>query len=166
MDLMVKLDAVNMDVFQRILASYQAGVAQAQPAQPVPEVQPAAPVPMAVPPHVAAHQPSYPPRGNTPQTNYQNPTYPGYSNGYPPSNAPQAAPYSTGGSVLPPHLQNLPDDQKAMIAQVLSMTPDQINALPPTERNSIIQLVRPCGLFRQRNSILIYPFQRATLGFQ
>jgi len=62
--------------------------------------------------------------------------------------------------VLPPHLQNLPEDQKvtpfllrcqtrkvtralqAMLVRVLSMTPEQINMLAPAERASIMQLVR------------------------
>jgi cleavage stimulation factor subunit 2 len=43
---------------------------------------------------------------------------------------------------LPEALASIPDDQKALIIRVLSMTPDQINQLPPAERSNIIQLVR------------------------
>jgi len=153
MDLMVKLNAVNMDVFQRILASYGAAQASAGPAQaPVPQPQPVAQPAAAIPQHLAPQQaPQQAPfqQGGTPQPSYPSTAYPAYPNGYQtqiPPQPPQPAPYSSGSTGIPAHLEGLPDDQKAMIAQVLSMTSEQINALPPAERSSIIQL-------------------RATLGF-
>ena len=36
----------------------------------------------------------------------------------------------------------MPDDQKAIIVRVISMTPEQISQLPATERTNVIQLVR------------------------
>ncbi|KZF24526.1 hypothetical protein L228DRAFT_281590 [Xylona heveae TC161] len=40
----------------------------------------------------------------------------------------------------PPALAAFPPEQKALIQQVLSMTPDQLQALPPLERAQIMQL--------------------------
>jgi hypothetical protein len=37
-----------------------------------------------------------------------------------------------------------------MLMQMLALSPEQINALPPTERDSIQQLVRPATLSRIR----------------
>ncbi|KAK0192385.1 hypothetical protein F5146DRAFT_1039586 [Armillaria mellea] len=37
---------------------------------------------------------------------------------------------------------------QAMIMHVIQMTPEQINALGPTERASVLQLVSPCHLYR------------------
>ena len=82
---------------------------------------------------------------------------------------------------LPPHLQNLPEDQKvrpfsplvpnrevtcvsqAMLMKVLTMTPEQINMLAPSERASIMQLVRIYSLRRLLGVLHDY-FQRASIG--
>ncbi|SNX83821.1 related to Cleavage stimulation factor [Melanopsichium pennsylvanicum] len=41
--------------------------------------------------------------------------------------------------------QNLPEEQKALLMQVLQLTPDQINALPPDQKASIMQLKAQFG---------------------
>ncbi|KAK0470029.1 uncharacterized protein EV420DRAFT_1634423 [Desarmillaria tabescens] len=107
--LMVTMDAVDIDVFQRILAEY--GQQQAQLAPPPPVVTP---TPTPTPP---VPQPTY----SQPQ-----PSYPAYA----------------GQQPAPPLdiLATIPDDQKAMIMHVIQMTPEQINALGPTERASVLQL--------------------------
>lgn len=46
------------------------------------------------------------------------------------------------GGGLTETLASIPEDQKAMIMRVISMTPEQIGQLPPQERASIVQLVR------------------------
>lgn len=58
-----------------------------------------------------------------------------------------------------------------MIMRVIAMTPDQINMLPPTERASIIQLVKNISLISLDLIVLIliepvlqHALQRATLG--
>lgn len=55
--------------------------------------------------------------------------------------------------------------------RVIAMTPDQINMLPPTERASIIQLVKNISLISLDLIVLIliepvlqHSLQRATLG--
>ncbi|KAK0473782.1 hypothetical protein IW261DRAFT_1610947 [Armillaria novae-zelandiae] len=111
--LMVSMDAVDIDVFQRILAEY--GQQQAQ-TQPVVTPVPTPPVP----------QPAY---NQPPQ-----PVHSGY--GVQQSYAqPQPAPAQPMDI-----LAAIPDEQKAMIMHVIQMTPEQINALGPTERASVLQL--------------------------
>lgn len=53
-----------------------------------------------------------------------------------------AGPGGGGGGGLPEAFASIPDDQKAMIVRVISMTSEQIGQLPPQERASIVQLVR------------------------
>jgi len=65
---------------------------------------------------------------------------------------------------LPETLASIPDDQKAMIMRVISMTPEQIALLPPQERASIIQLVRISNIQCASMLMLILVSQRATLG--
>lgn len=69
---------------------------------------------------------------------------------YPQSVPPMPMPMGTGvgvgggaGGGLPEMLASIPDDQKAMIMRVISMTPEEIGQLPLQERASIVQLVRP-----------------------
>ncbi|EIW87390.1 hypothetical protein CONPUDRAFT_161934 [Coniophora puteana RWD-64-598 SS2] len=50
------------------------------------------------------------------------------------------------GGALPENLAALPDEQKAMIARIIAMTPEQINMLPQAERASIVQLRATLGL--------------------
>ena len=119
--------------------------------------------------------PTPPPTAGYPQSSgYQG--YPGYPPppahapaGYPPMSAYGApnVPPVTGGTPLPPALPdalaNIPEEQKALIYRVLSMTPEQINVLPPHERNTYLQIVSPLSdgfLVSCRFTAI----QRASLG--
>ncbi|KAF8146495.1 hypothetical protein K438DRAFT_1869282 [Mycena galopus ATCC 62051] len=154
--LMVSMNAINFDVFQKTLSDY--GAANAQAAQaPVP-----APVPLsAVPAHL---QPTSQPnsRTNTPPTQLPYQNQPG-GYGYPPANrGPPGGGYNGGYSSTPPTGYNtppprpaapvpdalaaFPEDQRQMIMGVLAMTPEQINGLPPSDRASIMQLRATLGL--------------------
>ncbi|KAJ7663032.1 hypothetical protein B0H17DRAFT_310888 [Mycena rosella] len=149
--LMVSMNAINIDVFQKILSDY--GAAQAAQAAPAPL--------SAIPPHV--QPPSQPhSRTNTPpmQNPYQNQPQGGY--GQPPPNQGYGrGGYNTGFSPAPPagygppparpatampDVSSFPEEQRQMIMGLLAMTPEQINNLPPADRASIMQV-------------------RATLGF-
>lgn len=80
----------------------------------------------------------------------QGPPHMGY--GQPPMQAPydgmHSGPY---GGPPPPQQQqggqvnNLPDDQRALLEEVLKLTPDQIAALPPDQREGIMQLKASLG---------------------
>ncbi|KAJ6579529.1 hypothetical protein DFH09DRAFT_1146833 [Mycena vulgaris] len=149
--LMVSMNAINFEVFQKTLSDY--GAAQAAQA-PVP-----APVPLsAVPTHL---QPSSQPHSRTNTPPMQNP-YPQSGYGQPPPNQaygrapPAPAGYNAGFPPTQPagyaprppafDMTAFPEDQRQMIMGVLAMTSEQINALPPADRAGIMQL-------------------RATLGF-
>ncbi|KAJ6544169.1 hypothetical protein B0H19DRAFT_1169816 [Mycena capillaripes] len=152
--LMVSMNAINFDVFQKTLSDY--GAANAQPAQapPVP-----APVPLsAVPPHLqSSSQPHS--RTNTPPTHlpYQNQPQGAY--GYPPAGRGPAPGGYNGGfnpsygtppprpaAAIPDALAAIPEDQRQMIMGVLSLTPEQINQLAPADRANIIQLRATLGV--------------------
>ncbi|EAU92212.2 hypothetical protein CC1G_10098 [Coprinopsis cinerea okayama7 len=64
--------------------------------------------------------------------------------GYPPPQHAQPTPAPQPAASMPPGLAEtlaaIPDDQKALIYRVISMTPEQINALPPQERSTYIQI--------------------------
>ncbi|KIJ66569.1 hypothetical protein HYDPIDRAFT_129553 [Hydnomerulius pinastri MD-312] len=156
--LMVKMNAVDVQVLQKTLTMYSANMPPPSapstsqiPSQP-PPMQPASAVPLQfsqyrtptpqtnTPPHYNGH-------GHTPQPPNQG-AYMGQghytgSSGYdtPPAAAPQMS-----GAMLPDALASIPEEQKAMIMRVIAMTPEQINLLPPTERSSIIQLRATLGL--------------------
>ncbi|KAF9218546.1 hypothetical protein BS17DRAFT_791168 [Gyrodon lividus] len=156
--LMVKMNAVDVQVLQKTLAAYSANMPppSAPPTSQTPAqallIQPAS----AVPPHFSQYRtptpqthtpPHYNGHGHTPpsqgpymgqmQGHYAGPS--GY--GTLPTAAPQM-----GGNVLPDVLASIPEEQKAMIMRVIAMTPEQINMLPPTERSGIIQLRTTLGL--------------------
>ncbi|PFH47588.1 hypothetical protein AMATHDRAFT_42841 [Amanita thiersii Skay4041] len=69
----------------------------------------------------------------------------GYGGLAPPGPGPQTQ-QAPGGVVLPEALANIPEDQKAIIMRVLSMSPEQINMLNPTERATYIQLRATLGV--------------------
>ncbi|TFK40680.1 hypothetical protein BDQ12DRAFT_679850 [Crucibulum laeve] len=97
-----------------------------QQPQPVPGIQPppmSAPPPSAMFPHHQQPMPGMPPM----------PSY--YRPPPQPSQQPQAPPPQQS-SVTP----EISESQRSMVMQVLSLTPDQINALPETERQAILQL--------------------------
>jgi len=159
---MVNINAVNMDVVQKTLAGYGAlpGAAPAAQAAIAPVAPPVAPVitPVpAIPPHMALPPPA---RGGTPTypphpPAYAQPPYavqvPGPSGyGALPQHAPvyaappPAAPAPPPG--IPSALASIPEDQKALIMKVISMTRDEIYQLPYDQRNNIIQLRATLGL--------------------
>ncbi|KAH8111875.1 hypothetical protein DFH11DRAFT_1610440 [Phellopilus nigrolimitatus] len=160
--LMVKLGIVNLEVLQKTLVTYSAP-AQAAPPQTVPAASAAALVQAQT---QAAYRPTPPPAGQTPAY----PPFPGYppQNGYagqyahvppsqpypalgapqyqqPPRGPPAPAQAPPGAGVLGA-LGSVPDEQKEMIMRVISMTPEQVNRLPPQERAITIQLRATLGL--------------------
>ncbi|KLO06927.1 hypothetical protein SCHPADRAFT_909942 [Schizopora paradoxa] len=79
-----------------------------------------------------------PPPAPTPPFHQQPPPQPvGYGAHAPPPPAPPA---------LPEAFAHLPEDQKATIRHVISMTPQQVQQLPPAERSGIMQLRATLGL--------------------
>ncbi|KAJ7499657.1 hypothetical protein FB451DRAFT_1206114 [Mycena latifolia] len=150
--LMVSVNAINVDVFQKILSDY--GAAQAAQAAPAPL--------SAIPSHV---QPSSQPNSRTgtpPMHNpYQNQPQGGYSQPPPNQGYGRAPPAGYNGgfnspagygtpparpAAAMPDVSSFPEEQRQMIMGLLAMTPEQINNLPPADRASIMQV-------------------RATLGF-
>ncbi|KAI0323050.1 hypothetical protein OF83DRAFT_1167075 [Amylostereum chailletii] len=144
--LMVKMNAINVDVLQHTL-THQNG----------PPPAPALPAPSVLPPHL--HQ--QPTRGNTPQSSTPPPTaysqppqhevatsYDAYTNGpvlhtTPFHSVPQQVILSAPSpqiSTLPETFGHLPEEQKTMILHILNMTPEQVASLPPTERATYMQL--------------------------
>ncbi|KAF9011878.1 hypothetical protein BDQ17DRAFT_1537699 [Cyathus striatus] len=99
------------------------------PAQPLSAPPMSAPPASALYPH---HQPPHP--GMPPMPQYYRPP--------PPTTTASPAPpaQQPPPSQPTPNIPNISDTQKSMLMQVLSMTPDQITALPETERNAIMQL--------------------------
>ncbi|WVO15169.1 hypothetical protein L204_102813 [Cryptococcus depauperatus] len=81
----------------------------------------------------------YPPYGSAPSV----PSYPPVT-APPPNPTPIPAPPASGMASLPPSAQaalsTLPSEQQQMLIQVLQLSPDQITALDPTQRASVIQL--------------------------
>ncbi|KAF8607257.1 hypothetical protein BDV93DRAFT_603886 [Ceratobasidium sp. AG-I] len=119
---MLMTNVVDPAVLQKMLPG---GTAQPAPA-PAPVPPPVAQAPP-IPPPVNQYPPNYyapPPPAPAPVPQY--PTYQA-----PPPAAP-APPASALSSMSP--------QQQAMINQVLSLTPDQINGLPANERAAIMQL--------------------------
>ncbi|RXW13455.1 hypothetical protein EST38_g12399 [Candolleomyces aberdarensis] len=85
---------------------------------------------------------AYPPPGppGPPASSYHG--YPGYP---PPPAAPPPAP-----AAIPPGLAEtlaaIPEDQKQLVITVISMTPEQILALPPQERATYVQIRATFGI--------------------
>lgn len=84
------------------------------------------------------------PDANVPQP----PLQPEYSG--PPPNTYHAPPPSIPQSSMPPpppqnDLSHLPEDQRALLQEVLRLTPDQIAALPPDQQEGIRQLKASLG---------------------
>ncbi|KIL71266.1 hypothetical protein M378DRAFT_207180 [Amanita muscaria Koide BX008] len=174
--LMVSMNAINIEVFHKVLADYSAIAATAQPTAGPAAVPTPAPVPVpAIPPHLQPQAqyrnmtpPTIPtayPNGNStsqpysygqphppPQQvggpGYAGYTQSGYPGAYPPYSAQQSSPTppTNATPALPETLAHIPEDQKAIIMRVLSMTPEQINVLPPAERSTYIQLRATLGV--------------------
>ncbi|EJC98647.1 uncharacterized protein FOMMEDRAFT_161474 [Fomitiporia mediterranea MF3/22] len=169
--LMVKMGIVNLEVLQKTLSSYAAPASNQTAPPPVPTI-PAHLIPSQSQPQaqVQAHQPPYghqptPPPAVAPYP--LNPTapapqYPGYAqNGgytgqqqqqqyggqqHPTQQQPAVGQTSGPNAAMLGALGNIPDDQREMIMRVISMTPDQINRLPPQDRAITIQLRTTLGL--------------------
>lgn len=149
---MTKMNAINGEVTQKTLATFgtlQNGVSP-------PASAPAA----AIPPHMTP-QPS---RGGTPlyptppPISYPAQAAPSNYLTYPTGGMPQPQPNAYGTPsqayaapqptvpAIPDALAAMPEEQRAMIMSVISMTQDQINRLPPAERASVIQLRTSLGV--------------------
>ncbi|KAG1846192.1 hypothetical protein DFJ58DRAFT_799352 [Suillus subalutaceus] len=161
--LMVKMNAVDVQVLQKTLTAYSTSIQQQQPQNAGPSTAPAIQPASAIPPHLQQYRTPTPQSQTPPHVPSHTPTPPHYPNGHgqgPQQNFGYGAPsqygvqggYSTpqqapiGGGMIPDALASIPDEQKAMIMRVIAMTSDQINMLPPTERASIIQLRATLGL--------------------
>ncbi|GAC97449.1 RNA recognition motif containing protein [Pseudozyma hubeiensis SY62] len=137
---MLMMNVVDPDILQRILAASGAvpGAAPAPPASVPPhmQAQPGANNGSATPPQHYGNPPGsrYPPQARPPPAPYAQPGYGGQ---------PAAAPANDPAAALAG--QNLPEEQKALLMQVLQLTPDQINALPPDQKASILQLKAQFG---------------------
>ncbi|KAG1822400.1 hinge domain of cleavage stimulation factor subunit 2-domain-containing protein [Suillus variegatus] len=131
---------VDQSVLQRMLqATAGSGAApgpgipqQSPPPNAIPAPQPHMPPPMSGPPPASTAPPSMFPHQQPPP---HMPAPPPQQSWYRP---PQHA-------VPPPHSAPMPDlnidpAQRQMLMQVLSLTPDQINGLPPSEREAIQNL--------------------------
>ncbi|KAH9948179.1 hypothetical protein B0H21DRAFT_255586 [Amylocystis lapponica] len=155
MAVMVNINAVNMEVVQRTLATYGASSSVQPPAPALSSVPTPAP---AIPPHLIPQAP----RGTTPTypPQLQPPAYPQAA--YPPHAGPSHAPYGAQPapvhgysthqpppvptSIIPDALASIPDEQKALIMRVISMTREEIYQLPYSERDNIIKLRATLGL--------------------
>ncbi|KAJ7062882.1 hypothetical protein C8F01DRAFT_1251682 [Mycena amicta] len=150
--LMVSMNAIDIDVFQKTLASHSA---------PAPAVPPAPSPLSAIPPHLQPSsrtntppvQQPYPQHyGGYPNAPSHTPTppnaYPGYSGYAPPAvPTPPPPPQRPAPPTIPDAMfAGMSEEQKQMLVSVLSMTPEQINALPPSDRTHVIQLRATLGL--------------------
>ncbi|KAF9076549.1 hypothetical protein BDP27DRAFT_1313530 [Rhodocollybia butyracea] len=118
MTLMVSMNAVNFEVFQVCTCSV-CSIAAA----PAPTMH-------------GHYRPASTPTQPTQPYNYSAIQQPLPSSGY----------SSQVPAINPAVLAAIPDDQRAMVMQVLSMTPEQINMLPPQNRASIMELRATLGL--------------------
>ncbi|TRM65875.1 hypothetical protein BD626DRAFT_486097 [Schizophyllum amplum] len=131
--LMVSMNAIDIEVFQRTLTTL--GPTGMGPQDPIPPAVP--PVASAIPPYVQPHteyRTTTPPYAPQPQA---------YANGQAPTPQAYTNPAASGVVNI---LASIPDDQKALVVQLLSMTPEQISALPPNERANVMQLRATLGL--------------------
>ncbi|KAI0767258.1 hypothetical protein C8Q74DRAFT_1279226 [Fomes fomentarius] len=125
-------------------------------------------------PQPSMYPPSIPPPSHTPVHHPTPPLPPPHMYGQPPPQMP--SPYYRGpppGQAVPPHPQqlpppgmpppgplmppaaptpqpnlpeNFPDQQRQMLMQVLGLSQEQLNSLPPAEREAIMQLQRQFGM--------------------
>ncbi|CEL59015.1 Cleavage stimulation factor subunit 2 OS=Mus musculus GN=Cstf2 PE=1 SV=2 [Rhizoctonia solani AG-1 IB] len=127
---MLTAEVVDPAVLQKMLA----GGAAPPPQQQAPLHPPPVPAPVPAPVPQNQYQQGYygaPPQGVPPMPPNQ-----AYQSYQPPAPAPPQA---------PPAFQAVSPEQQAMIQQVLSLTPEQINGLPPNERAAIMQLRSQLG---------------------
>jgi cleavage stimulation factor subunit 2 len=115
---MLMMNVVDATILQRILTTSGALGPDAVNLPPAAQAPPVAPQPNFVRPPPMVGNPAY--------------------QGPPPSSAPPSA-------AAKPDLSHLPPDQRALLEQVLDLTPDQIAALPPDQREGIQQLKASLG---------------------
>lgn len=176
MSLMVTMNAVNIDVFQKTLAEYgnKSAVTPtpkynlSSVGQPSNSSTSVLALPARLQPQTQQYRTATPP--SQPFSGYMNgqaplpfnqsysqptPTYPAANTGYGYAQPQPTHSYTDYGAqaplpgntgVLPDALAAIPEEQKALIMRVITMTPDQINALPPSERQTYIQLRAHLGV--------------------
>ncbi|KAF8643192.1 hypothetical protein AX16_009169 [Volvariella volvacea WC 439] len=195
MSLMVNMNAVNVEVCQRILSDYSASTAPLPSTMDAAGPPPiAAPVP-AIPPHLqpSSYRNATPPTSGTPPAHptppqgyptppYTNGQYPpapagypapqhGYNYGQPPTGYPSyppsyPPPQQPAPSVTPSPeiLASIPQDQRELLMRVISMSSEEINRLPPSERSTYIQLVRSFYLISM-TSLTQMVIAESTFGY-
>ncbi|KAG8692461.1 hypothetical protein FRC08_009763 [Ceratobasidium sp. 394] len=126
---MLMTNVVDPAVLQKMLPGGTAQPPAAQAPVPAPVPPPSAPP---IPPPVNQYPPNY---YSAPPPPIPTPSYPQYQAPPPPVPAPAA-----------PQAPTLSPQQQAMIQQVLSLTPEQINGLPANERAAIMQLRNQLGV--------------------
>ncbi|KIJ38685.1 hypothetical protein M422DRAFT_33115 [Sphaerobolus stellatus SS14] len=154
---------VDPAILHRMIAATTNSTSSAPPPPPVhqaPPIHAHHPVPVAaapppLPPHLMPpphSQSPYAPPPNQGQGMYGNPPPPPM--GYPPPPSAQGGYYTQPSqhvNTAPPPpapsappaadpASSIPHDQRAMLVQMLALTPEQINALPPEQRQAIQQL--------------------------
>ncbi|KAF5352626.1 hypothetical protein D9756_006266 [Leucocoprinus leucothites] len=102
-------------------------------------------------PQPGGSTPGYASYGAQPQPQPGYPSYPpqaGPSPGYsaPPPSAAAGGRSQSGSAVRPDMLTAFPEDQKALIMHVVSMTSEQLNSLPPEQRNTYMQIRATLGI--------------------
>ncbi|KAG9019144.1 hypothetical protein FRB90_005981 [Tulasnella sp. 427] len=123
---------IDPSTLQRMLAS--SNQTSAPPPAPAAPTYRAPPPAAPLPPPAAPTQPPYYEGVGVPPA----PPAPTYPASFPPSTVPRVP--APAAPPAPSAAANIPEDQKAMLLQILSLTPEQINALPPTERATVQQL--------------------------
>ncbi|KAI9056435.1 hypothetical protein FKP32DRAFT_1682380 [Trametes sanguinea] len=109
-----------------------------------------------IPPNMYAQPPPQMPQAQTPYYRPPPPAAPPMAQQYPPS-APshlasqhpmqtQPPPVPAPAPAQPPAVPGFDETQREMLMQVLRLTPEQLNTLPPTEREQIMQLRRQFGV--------------------
>ncbi|KAG9023309.1 hypothetical protein FRB95_013263 [Tulasnella sp. JGI-2019a] len=136
---MVLNNLVDPAILERMITA-AAAQAPAPPPAPVPVPAPILPTHSqpasyrtAGPPPPQHQQPYYGAQKAPPQAPYSQ-QQPVHQAVYPPPQPPPCAP------VAPAQQADIPEEQKAMLMQILSLSQDQINALPPQERTTVQQL--------------------------
>lgn len=118
---MLMMNVVDATILQRILTT--SGALGPEAAASIPPPQQQAPLP-------PAQYGAFPP----PQQMNHTPMYP-----------PQQPPIPLPPPQQEPNVSHLPEEQRELLKQVLQLTPEQINALPPDQQESIRQLRASLG---------------------
>lgn len=100
--------------------------------------QSSGPPPSAVPPRQA------PPVAVQPQHNYAQ--YAPQPTPTPAMHAPPPQPYAQPPTAIPPQIAQLPPEQQQQYLTILQLTPEQLGALDPNQRNQIMQIRQMFGI--------------------